>query len=68
MKELTASTGRIAAFAELNWKNGGDNGVELENSGVSGVEPEKIGVKRQITGKIAAFTAFLCRYKGTQCV
>ena len=68
MKELTASTGRIAAFAELNRKNGGVNGVELEYSGVSGVEPGKSSLKRQITGKIAAFTAFFCRYKGTQCV
>ena len=68
MKELTAFTGRIVAFAELNWKNGSVIGVELQNNGVSGVEPEKSGVKRQITGKIAAFTAFFCRYKGTQCV
>ena len=51
-----------------NKKNSGVRGVELENSGVSGVEPEKSGVKWQITDKMAAFTAFFCRYKGTQCV
>ena len=43
MKELTASTGRIAAFAALNRKNS--------------------GVKWQITGKIAALTAFFVGIK-----
>ena len=46
------ATGKIAAFAALNWKNGDVNGVQLEkttvltflnrkNSGVNDVQPEK---------------------------
>ena len=79
MKALTALNRNISAvncvelekkeaLAAFSYQYEGDNGVYRKNSGVSGVEPEKSSVKRQITGKIAAFTAFFCRYKGTQCV
>ena len=52
------ATGRIAAFAALNWKI----------AALAALNRINCGVKWQITGKTAALTAFFYRYKGTQCV